>query len=149
MNKRVAYVYGGAAFLILVFGFRTLARTTELNLDVYLTPVTIVALLAEFCLLVYYAYGIYHEPTDSGPVSTGRVSGTKSTDLKPALNKLDEVNTTLGNYASQLTEIKDHLATHNEEIKNLNGSIESLIDEQLGEKVKKILTDIIGKKLSK
>tara|TARA_B100000315_G_C14287104_1_gene455728 strand:+ start:36 stop:476 length:441 start_codon:yes stop_codon:yes gene_type:complete len=146
MNKRTAYVYFGAAFLIVVFGFRTLARTTESLkfLEDLLTPVTVLALLLEFALLVYYAYGIFITP-ESGDVPLGKTSKSSGSDLGSAFGKLDEIDTSIGNFTDQMAGIKDNLETHNEQIKNLNSKLEDLVDDQLDEKVKSILSSMIRK----
>lgn len=146
MNKRTAYVYFGAAFLIIVFGFRTLARTTESLkfLEDFLTPVTILALLLEFVLLVYYAYGIFITP-DSGDVPLGKTSKASGSDLGLAFGKLDEINTSIGNFTDQMSDIKDSLVSHNDQIINLNSKLEDLVDDQLDEKVKSILSSMIRK----
>ena len=146
MNKRTAFVYGGAAFLIVVFGFRTLARTIEgwEFLENFLTPVTIFALLLEFSLLVMYAHGIYIQPdSPTGAPSVG--GGNAAADITPALDKLESINTTLNDFTDQMAEIKDHLANHNEQIENLNTKLEDLVDDQLDEKVKTILSSMIRK----
>ena len=147
MNKRTALVYGGAAFLIVVFGFRTLARTIEgwEFLEDLLTPVTIFALLLEFSLLAMYAYGIYVQPDSPDGYAGAGGGGGASADITPALDKLENINTTLNDFTDQMAEIKEHLANHNEQIENLNEKLEDLVDEQLNEKVKSILSSMIRK----
>ena len=142
MNKKTAYVYWGAAALILIFGFRTLARTSEIpfiaNLAQYLTFVTIAALLTEFAVLFLYALAIYNESeTDSLSTGGGNV------DLGP----VKEVTKALEGYTARLEKIETNLNKHNEQVETLNSKIESMVDDQLNEKVKTILTDMIGKKV--
>jgi len=146
MNKRTAYVYFGAAFLIIVFGFRTLARTTESLkfLEDLLTPVTVIALLLEFTLLVYYAYGIYIIPESDGGLSATK-SSIPSTNSSSSIDKLDDINTSLVSFTEQMSYIKDNLESHNDQIKNLNSKLEDLVDDQLDEKVKSILSSMIRK----
>tara|TARA_B100002051_G_C16580684_1_gene557474 strand:+ start:377 stop:820 length:444 start_codon:yes stop_codon:yes gene_type:complete len=146
MNKRTAYVYFGAAFLIIVFGFRTLARTTASLkfLEELLTPVTILALLLEFGLLVYYAYGIYNTPeSGGGSLPIGKTSTNSDSSL--SAERLDDINTSLGGFTDQMSAIKDSLESHNDQIKNLNSKLEDLVDDQLDEKVKSILSSMIRK----
>ena len=141
MNKKTAYVYWGAAVLIIVFGFRTLARTSEIpGLEKYLTLLTVVALLTEFAVLSWYALAIYNQ-SESGSLSTG---GGGNVDLGP----VKEVTKALEGYTARLEKIETNLNKHNEQVETLNSKIESMVDDQLNEKVKTILTDMIGKKVS-
>ena len=141
MNKKTAYVYWGAAVLIIVFGFRTLARTSEIpGLEKYLTLLTVVALLTEFAVLSWYALAIYNQ-SESGSLSTG---GGGNVDLGP----VKEVTKALEGYTARLEKIETNLNKHNEQVETLNSKIESMVDDQLDEKVKTILTDMIGKKVS-
>ena len=146
MNKRTAYVYFGAAFLIIVFGFRTLARTTESLkfLEDLLTPITVIALLLEFTLLVYYAYGIYIIPESDGGLSAPKNSLSAS-DSGSSIDKLDDINSSLVSFTEQMSDIKDNLEAHNDQIKNLNSKLEDIVDDQLDEKVKSILSSMIRK----
>ena len=140
MNKKTAYVYWGAAVLIIVFGFRTLARTSEIpGLEKYLTLLTVVALLTEFAVLSWYALAIYNQ-SESGSLSTG---GGGNVDLGP----VKEVTKALEGYTARLEKIETNLNKHNEQVETLNSKIESMVDDQLDEKVKTILTDMIGKKV--
>ena len=141
MNKKTAYVYWGAAVLIIVFGFRTLARTSEIpGLEKYLTLLTVVALLTEFAVLSWYALAIYNQ-SESGSLSTG---GGGTIDLSP----VKEVTKALDGYTARLENIETNLNKHNEQVESLNNKIESIVDDQLDEKVKNILADMIGKKVS-
>ena len=146
MNKRTAYVYFGAAFLIIVFGFRTLARTTESLkfLEDLLTPVTVIALLLEFTLLVYYAYGIYIIPESDGGLPATK-SGLPASNSSLSIDKLDDINSSLVSFTEQMSKIKDNLEAHNDQIKNLNSKLEDIVDDQLDEKVKSILSSMIRK----
>ena len=146
MNKRTALVYGGAAFLILVFGVKTLARTVDALefLESILTPLTVLALLGEFLLLLWYAKGIYDQPeTNTVPLASGDGGGA---DLGPALGKLDEINNTMNDFTDQMAEIKDHLAEHNEQIVSLNDNLGKIVDDQLDEKIKSTLSSIFRNK---
>jgi len=144
MNKRTAFVYFGAAFLIIVFGFRTLARTTESLkfLEDLLTPITVFALLLEFGLLIYYGYGIYVLP------DAGEVPSSKSTNLKSEIlsgDQKDKVYDSITTYTEEMSNINDSLERHNGHIESLNDKLENLVDTQLEEKVKDILSSMIKK----
>ena len=144
MNKRTAYVYAGAAFLILIFGFRTLARTVAWLTWIVpiLTPLTVIALILEFSLLLYYAYGVYNQGD-----SVGLSSGTSTTSSSLDLSGLDKISTSVKDYSSNLENIGSELGEYNGQIKNLNEKIDSLVDAQLDEKVKNILAKILKDKL--
>ena len=144
MNKRTAFVYAGAAVLILVFGFRTLARTLpELSwLSSILTPVTVVALLFEFALLIFYAHGIYYQDDYEGS-SSGNSDGSNSPDF----SGLNQISSSINDYSEKLSNIETHLGDYNNEIKKINEKMDSLVDEQLNEKVKNILAKLLKEKL--
>lgn len=139
MNKKTALVYGGAAVLIVVFGVRTLARTIE-GFEDYegaLTIVTGLALLLEFSLLMMYAYSIYIQPDASGATSASQVvSG--NTDLQPAIDKLDNINSNLNDFTDQMADVKDHLD-------KLNENLGDIFDEQLDNKIKEQLSKLLRK----
>ena len=141
MNKNTAYVYWGAAVLIVVFGFRTLLRTSEISgWTDPITLITVAALLAEFVLLSWYAWAIFNQ-SESGSVASG---GGGNIDLSP----VKEVTKALDGYTARLENIETNLNKHNEQVESLNNKIESIVDDQLDEKVKNILADMIGKKVS-
>ena len=143
MNKRTALVYFGAAFLIIVFGFKTLARSTDSLkfLEDFLTPITIFALLLEFFLLVYYAKGIYDIPE----INAKTIGSKNSTSPFPGDSNIENFNSSLDTLNENMSNINNHLETHNKEIVNLNKKIEDLLDEQLDHKIKNILSSIIRK----
>ncbi len=149
MNKRTAYVYGGAAFLILIFGFKTLTRTVDSLefLEPILNPLTFIALLAEFILLVYYANGIYKQSDNISANEVGSLEGNNA-DFGPAVGKLDQINATMNDFTDQMAEIKEHLSQYNNHINNLNDKLEDIVDDQLDEKVKSVLSDMIRNRKS-
>ena len=144
MNKRTAYVYAGAAFLILIFGFRTLARTVSWLTWIVpiLTPLTVLALILEFSLLLYYAYGVYNQ-SDSSGASSGGSTAFQASDS----SGLEKISTSVQDYSNKLQNIEGELGEYNNQIKNLNEKIDSLIDAQLDEKVKNILAKILKDKI--
>lgn len=146
MNKKTALVYGGAAVLIVVFGVRTLARTIE-GFEDYegaLTVVTGLALLLEFSLLMMYAYSIYIQPDASGSTSVNQAVSDNS-DLQPAIDKLDNINSNLNDFTDQIADVKNHLSIHNEQIEKLNENLGDIVDEQLDNKIKEQLSKLLRK----
>jgi peptidoglycan hydrolase CwlO-like protein len=143
MNKPTALVYGGAAFLILVFGVKTLSRTVDSLgfLESILNPLTGIALLAEFSLLIYYAKSIYNQP-DSSYNAKSNNSNNNITDFVPVTEKLDQINSTMNDFTDQMAEIKDHLSKYNNQIISLNDKLEDIVDDKLDERVKSVLSDM-------
>ena len=145
LNKATADVYRGAAFLILAFGFRTLARTIENEwLGTILTPITIIALLYEFFLLLRYAHIIKTQSSDE-----------EFYLIKEGDKKI--VSLTLGDYTNKLSKIENNLHLYNNQLLEFQNTVSSEIGgytEKLG-KIEKILTnqnllnDISQKELSK
>jgi len=58
MNARTAMVYGGAAFLLIIVGFRSVIATLDPEHIGVMTYLSIGALVLEFCLLLLYAQSI-------------------------------------------------------------------------------------------
>jgi hypothetical protein len=81
VNRNTAFVYAGAAFLIVVVGIRTLAQTMDDGLN-WIGYITIFALMLEFSLLILYATTIYKQPDES-----------KTTSISPEINsaQIDQV----------------------------------------------------------
>ena len=52
MNARTAMVYGGAAFLLIIVGFRSVIATLDPEHVGVMTYLSIGALILEFCLLL-------------------------------------------------------------------------------------------------
>ena len=59
INARTALVYGGAAFLLVIVGFRSIFATLDPDHVGFMTYLSIGALVLEFCLLILYAQSIY------------------------------------------------------------------------------------------
>jgi len=121
LNKATADVYRGAAFLILAFGFRTLARTIDIEwLGTILTPITVIALLYEFFLLLRYALIIKRQS-----------SGDEFYLIKEGDKKI--VSLTLGDYTNKLTEIEKNISSYNNQLlefqKKLSSDIGSYTDK--------------------
>ena len=68
MNARTAMVYGGAAFLLMIVGFRSIFATWDPDHVGIMTYLSIAALVLEFFLLLLYAQSIYNlGPEDGSP----------------------------------------------------------------------------------
>ena len=60
MNARTAMVYGGAAFLLIIVGFRSVIATLDPDHIGLMTYLSMGALVLEFFLLLLYAQSIYN-----------------------------------------------------------------------------------------
>ena len=60
INARTALVYGGAAFLLVIVGFRSIFATLDPEHIGIMTYLSIAALILEFVLLIFYAQSIYN-----------------------------------------------------------------------------------------
>ena len=58
INARTALVYGGAAFLLVIVGFRSIFATLDPEHIGIMTYLSIAALILEFVLLIFYAQSI-------------------------------------------------------------------------------------------
>ena len=66
INAKTAMVYGGAAFLLLIVGFRSIIATIGDHVGL-MTWLSMGAIVLEFFLLLFYAKSIYDlEPESSG-----------------------------------------------------------------------------------
>ena len=150
INKTTANVYRGAAFLILVLGTRTIARTIDFIPDFFesiLTILTFGALLLEFFLLLAYANVISIQRNPGT-----KTAGGENTDLGPITDQInsyqESITSTMGGYTEKLGNIEKSLNVHNDQIEKLNTNMEDLVDAQLDEKVKTILSGLIKKDLT-
>ena len=76
INARTALVYGGAAFLLVIVGFRSIFATLDPDHVGLMTYLSIGALILEFCLLILYAQSIYNLGEDDGHrQASGGVAG--------------------------------------------------------------------------
>ena len=84
INARTALVYGGAAFLLVIVGFRSILATLDPDHVGIMTYLSIGALVLEFFLLILYAQSIYNlGPDDGGSkvASTGSVADMDSKEI--------------------------------------------------------------------
>ena len=75
INARTAMVYGGAAFLLVIVGFRSILATLDPDHIGIMTYLSIGALVLEFFLLILYAQSIYNLGPDEGAVESSASSG--------------------------------------------------------------------------
>jgi len=107
MNARTAMVYGGAAFLLVIVGFRSIVATIDPDHIGVMTYLSIGAILLEFVLLIFYAQSIYNLGADGGGDSHGETSKNVATmdskelsELTAAVIKVAQMGEGLSNLAS-------------------------------------------------
>ncbi|MAV69802.1 MAG: hypothetical protein CMG04_03230 [Candidatus Marinimicrobia bacterium] len=107
INAKTAMVYGGAAFLLLIVGFRSIIATIGDHVGL-MTWLSMAAIVLEFFLLLFYAKSIYDlEPESSGgegqPSSGKDISNMDSkeiAELTAAVKKVAEMGEGLSNLSS-------------------------------------------------
>tara|TARA_Y100001958_G_C21148325_1_gene485132 strand:+ start:116 stop:514 length:399 start_codon:yes stop_codon:yes gene_type:complete len=104
MNARTAMVYGGAAFLLMIVGFRSIFATWDPDHVGIMTYLSISALVLEFFLLLLYAQSIYNLGPDDGggATSEGSVANMDSkeiSELTRAVVKVAQMGEGLSNFA--------------------------------------------------
>ncbi len=104
INARTAMVYGGAAFLLMIVGFRSIFATWDPDHVGIMTYLSISALILEFFLLLLYAQSIYNLGPDSGveKSSSGDVANMDSkeiSELTKAVVKVAQMGEGLSNLA--------------------------------------------------
>jgi hypothetical protein len=104
MNARTAMVYGGAAFLLMIVGFRSIIATLDPDHVGVMTYLSIGAIILEFFLLLLYAQSIYNlGPDDGGSIpSSGGVADMDSkeiSELTKAVVKVAQMGEGLANFA--------------------------------------------------
>ena len=105
MNARTAMVYGGAAFLLVIVGFRSIIATLDPDHIGVMTYLSIGALILEFFLLLLYAHSIYNLGPDGGSAKTTSASvadmdSKEISELTAAVIKVAEMGEGLSNLAS-------------------------------------------------
>ena len=103
MNARTAMVYGGAAFLLVVIGFRSIIATLDPDHIGVMTYLSIGGLVLEFFLLMLYAQSIYNLGPDGGGesnASVGKMDGKEISELTAAVIKVAQMGEGLSNLAS-------------------------------------------------
>ena len=102
-NAKTAMVYGGAAFLLVIIGFRSIIATLDPDHIGVMTYLSIGGLVLEFCLLILYAQSIYSLGPDGGGeshASVGNMDGKEISELTAAVIKVAEMGEGLSNLAS-------------------------------------------------
>ena len=104
MNARTAMVYGGAAFLLMIVGFRSIIATLDPDHVGVMTYLSIGAIVLEFFLLLLYAQSIYNLGPDDGgsSPSSGGVADMDSkeiSELTKAVVKVAQMGEGLANFA--------------------------------------------------
>ena len=126
INAMTALVYGGAAFLLVIVGFRSILATLGDHVGV-MTYLSIAALGLEFVLLILYAKAIYNLGPDSGESEVSSEVSVSGMDSKEI---------------SELTKAVIKVAEMGEGLANLsNGKVR--------EEVKKEVNDILSKAIKK
>ena len=103
MNARTAMVYGGAAFLLIIIGFRSIIATLDPDHIGVMTYLSIGGLVLEFFLLMLYAQSIYNLGPDGGGeshASVGNMDSKEISELTAAVIKVAEMGEGLSNLAS-------------------------------------------------
>ena len=128
INARTAMVYGGAAFLLVIVGFRSILATLDPDHVGIMTYLSIGALVLEFFLLILYAQSIYNLGPDDGGgtkvVSSGSVADMDSKEI------------------SELTKAVVQVAQMGEGLANL---AKGKVQEEIRKEVNEILSKAIKK----
>ena len=80
MNARTAMVYGGAAFLLMIVGFRSIIATLDPDHVGIMTYLSIGAIVLEFFLLLLYAQSIYNLGPEDGSTSAASSGSVANMD---------------------------------------------------------------------
>ena len=139
INARTALVYGGAAFLLVIVGFRSIFATLDPDHVGLMTYLSIGALVLEFCLLILYAQSIYNLGEDDGH---GQASGG---DAAKAVSNMDK--DAVASLASAVNGLKTELKGHNERMEALSSGVTRLVkgtvQKEIHSEVSRILTKAI------
>ena len=127
MNARTAMVYGGAAFLLIIVGFRSVLATLDPDHVGIMTYLSIGALVLEFFLLLLYAQSIYNLGPDGGGESQSAAGGVANMDSKEL---------------SELTKAVIKVAEMGEGLSNLaKGKVRAEIKKEVNEILTKAIKD--------
>jgi len=139
INARTALVYGGAAFLLVIVGFRSIFATLDPEHVGLMTYLSIAALILEFVLLIIYAQAIYNLGPDGGE------SQSSASDAVGAVSKMDKdsVSALTGAVAG----LKDELRDHNKKIETLSDGVNKLVKGSVQKEIHKEISKILNKAL--
>ena len=109
MNARTAMVYGGAAFLLVIVGFRSIVATIDPDHIGVMTYLSIIAILLEFVLLIFYAQSIYNLGAEEGggdshvqiSKNVATMDSKELSELTAAVTKVAEMGEGLSNLANE------------------------------------------------
>ncbi|MEC7822037.1 MAG: hypothetical protein VX932_05165 [Candidatus Neomarinimicrobiota bacterium] len=139
INARTALVYGGAAFLLVIVGFRSIFATLDPDHVGLMTYLSIGALILEFCLLILYAQSIYNLGEDDGH------SQASGGDAAKAVSNMDK--DAVASLASAVNGLKTELKGHNERMEALSSGVTRLVkgtvQKEIHSEVSRILTKAI------
>ena len=139
INARTALVYGGAAFLLVIVGFRSIFATLDPDHVGLMTYLSIGALILEFCLLILYAQSIYNLGPDDGHGSASSGEAAK------AVSNMDK--DAVASMASAVNGLKAELKGHNERMEALSSGVTRLVkgtvQKEIHNEVSRILTKAI------
>ena len=139
INARTALVYGGAAFLLVIVGFRSIFATLDPDHVGLMTYLSIGALILEFCLLILYAQSIYNLGEDDGQ------SQASGGDAAKAVSNMDK--DAVASLASAVNGLKTELKGHNERMEALSSGVTRLVkgtvQKEIHSEVSRILTKAI------
>ena len=127
INARTAMVYGGAAFLLVIVGFRSILATLDPDHIGVMTYLSIGALVLEFCLLLLYAQSIYNLGPDEGGESHAPSGGVANMDSQEI---------------SELTKAVIQVAQMGEGLSNL---AKGKVQEEIRKEVHEVLSKAIKK----
>ena len=135
INARTALVYGGAAFLLVIVGFRSIFATLDPEHVGLMTYLSIAALILEFVLLIIYAQAIYN----------GGDSHASASDAAGAVSNMDKdsVSALTGAVAG----LKDELRDHNKKIETLSDGVNKLVKGSVQKEIHKEISKILNKAL--
>ena len=143
INARTALVYGGAAFLLVIVGFRSIFATLDPEHVGLMTYLSIAALVLEFVLLLVYAQSIYN----LGPDGDGGGSQVSASAAAGEISKMDKdsVSALTGAVAG----LKEELRDHNKKIETLSDGVNKLVKGSVKKEIHKEISNILNKALDK
>ena len=140
INARTALVYGGAAFLLVFVGFRSIFATLDPDNVGLMTYLSIAALILEFFLLIIYAQSIYNLGPDGGGDSQVNAS-----DAASAVSSMDKDSAHA--LTTAVAGLKDELRDHNKKIETLSDGVNKLVKGSVQKEIHKEISKILNKAL--
>lgn len=131
-QKRTAYVYGGAAILIVVVGLKTVLRTQGIEGE-WLSYITLAALLLEFFLLILYAATIYGDAKELASPEPVTASTPVSKEI---LDDFAGIESKLLEAVGELKDTKESIKLNAERLDMINNRLEEITEDSIRQKVK-------------